>query len=194
MHRWQIVALLLCGFAGTTAASGCKDEKSGPGVSDDTAWRIGCTRRGGSCSVAYDRHGGADIAGEIKVSCKREGSSYTIELEDPGTESGESRGRNRSVLEITFGDPEENKCIVGVREYDRSASSGELRFVDECAGNESGTGTCEFEGERNQGGYDFNGSIFCTGMKLNRVSMPDFRLEDANEEDSPVPLQIVNCN
>lgn len=187
MRRWQILGLLLCGFVGS---SGCADEDAGPGVSEDTSWRVGCTRTSGDCGLAYDRHGGTvETAGGIKVSCRKVGSFLEIRLEDEGDTEGEVR-RNRGILEITFGRPDDNECVVGVTEYDRGA---ELEFTDTCGGNDDKEGSCTLEGEMNADGFGFKGSIFCDGMVLNQTSDPDFRLEDGNNSGEPVPLEIVNC-
>lgn len=188
MRRWQILGLLLCGFVGS---SSCADENAGPGVSDDTSWRVGCTRTSGSCGLAYDRHGGSDTAGQIKVSCRKVGTFLEIRLEDPGDSEGESR-RNRSILEINFAKPDENECTVGVTEYDRSTGA-ELEFTDTCGGNPDREGSCTLEGDMNEDGFGFKGTIFCDGMVLNQTSTPDFRLEDGNNAGEPVPLEIVNC-
>lgn len=192
MRRLHTLGLFFCGMLGAFAAAGCKDDPAGPGVSDDTAWRVGCTRRGGTCSTAYDPHGGEETAGDIKVRCRREGGGLSIEMEDPGTESGAMKGRNRSILKINFIDVEENECTVAVEEYVRSATGGMLVFRDECDGNPN-PGSCQITGKMNSEGYDFNGTIFCDAMQVNKAGARDFRLEDAFNEGDPVPLQIVNC-
>lgn len=186
MRRWQILGLLLCGFVGS---AGCADEDAGPGVSDDTSWRVGCTRTSGPCGTAYDPHGGPDTAGDIKVSCKKSGSFLEIRLEDPGDSEGEMR-RNRSILEINFAKPDKNECTVGVTEYDQGS---QLEFTDTCDGNADMPGSCVLEGDMNEDGFAFKGTIFCDGMRFNSVSAPDYRLEHGRKSGEPVPLEIVNC-
>ena len=190
MRRLHTLGLSIVGILGAFAAASCSDDPAGPGVSDDTAWRVGCTRRGGTCTLAYDPHGGEEIAGDIKVQCRREAGGLSIRLEDPGTESGAMRGRNRSILQINFIDVENNECTVAVEEYPRG--SGLQTFRDECQGNPM-SGSCKITGKMNSEGYDFNGTIFCDAMQVNRAGARDFRLEDAEEPGEPVPLQIVNC-
>lgn len=190
MRRLQTVGLLLCGIAGSLAASACSDEKSGPGISDDTVWRVACARRGGACNLDYESHGGAETAGEIKVECRKDESGLSITLEDPGTASGSMKGRDRSILEINFINTDKNRCTVGVTEY---VGGSRLVFTNKCEGNDDGTGLCTITGEMNSEGYDFNGSIYCEGLVLNRASAPDFKLEDGENQDQPVPLKIVNC-
>jgi hypothetical protein len=192
MRRLHTLGLLVCGLLGSLAVSSCSDEPSGPGVSDDTAWRVACERRGGACSLGYDPHGGAEIAGDIKATCRQESGGLSITLEDPGTESGAMKGRNRSILEVNFIDVEDSECTVLVTEYVRSASGAPLLFKDQCDGNPT-AGSCIVTGERNKDGYDFNGSIFCNAMQRNNAGDRDFRLEDAKNPNEPVPLKIVNC-
>jgi hypothetical protein len=193
MRRWQTIGLLVCGLLGTFAASGCKDEPSGPGISDATAWRVACARSTdrGDCTVGYDPHGGMATAGDIEVDCYREGGGLTIRLEDPGTESGAMKGRNRSILEVNFIDTEKDECTVSVTEYPRGA--GMQQFVGKCAGNDDGTGTCHIEGEMNSEGFDFNGTLECPGLSRGRAGPADWRLEDAKNPGEAMPLQIVNC-
>lgn len=194
MRRSHTFGLKVFGLAMGMAALGCKDDPAGPAVSDDTGWQVACADPDdrGDCTTALDAHSGPEIAKEMEVDCYREGSGLTIRLEDPGTESGATRGRNRSILQITMTNIEDNRCFVRLTEYVRG-TTGAQEYVGTCSGNTATPGTCEFTGETNSDGYDFNGTIFCPEMKRNNAGPGDWQLARARMPDEPVPLKIVNC-
>ncbi len=185
---------------------GCSDEKAGPGVGPDVSWKVVCAedRSSGQCNVAQQPHGpldGRDAEDEnddytLKATCSKEGSGLSIKIEDPGRDKNvdkQQSARPRSILQITRGKPGSNECVVAVTEYPLSGEPAELKVQENCAGNSSGPGTCEFEGGAGNG-YAFEGTIKCDAMKYKGNGAGAWALAAATSNEDPVILQISDCN
>jgi hypothetical protein len=177
-------------------------------VGPDTSWQIFCSDNDDthSCGTSEQPHGpldgmkAADKSDDykLKTSCSKEGSGYVITIEDPGRDENISKklgARPRGVLAISRANPAKNQCYVTVTEY--PLSGGERVLQDTCAGTTAANGeagTCTFEGEAGSNDYDFEGTLKCDGLRYKGQGAAAWVLRGALHDDSPVTLQIANCN
>ena len=164
----------------------------------------------GDCgSTGTDPHGpvgGFDSADthdneDIQVSCSvDEAGRYQIELTDPGNAKADpdnptNKVRSRSVLSITNATEKGNKCFVKLEDKSR-VDGTQYILKDSCKGvtDVMYEGSCVFSGKANSNGYDFDGQIQCSGMRVQGSGPANYRVGQARQLGSPVLLQIKHCS
>jgi hypothetical protein len=188
----------------------CSDESSGPGVGPDTSWQLSCAspQESGDCgSTGTSPHGpvgGTDAKDthddeDIQVECSLDSGGYAIKLTDPGRpmtdpNNPNNKARGPSVLTITKGAVKGNKCFVDLE--DSTTGGTHYHVKDACTGVNDlmYDGSCTLTGSAHSNGYDFDGAIQCTGMRVNGAGPADYRVGQARALSSPVKLQIKHCN
>lgn len=207
MRTWSAVWVVTAGFS----LWSCSDESSGPAVGPETSWQLSCspTQESGECgSTGTDPHG--PVAGpsatdngdneDIQASCTLDTGAYTIKLTDPGHLTVDQNDPNNkvrapSVLTISRATAKGNKCFVTLEDKSRGDGT-QYNLKDSCTGvtDVMYPGSCTFTGTANSNGYDFEGELSCTGMRVQGAGPANYRVSQARMLQSPVKLQIKHCS
>lgn len=182
MHRCTTMWLWTVGLA----LFSCGDDGKDPVISSQTSWQIGCVPGGTTCGTSRDAHRPSDTVKIYVDQCTRDRDSgeMTVVLID----KGETGTRSPSKYTVQRINPAINRCTVKIEEYDR-ATGGILSVEGTC-----GTGEpCRLTGGFDKNDWDFDGTIFCDGLRQNGDGPPDFRLQGAGSTGQPAVLQLANC-
>lgn len=187
---FSVASLALCAAACDDGASASVN----PGVN----WRVGCASSGGGCSnyTYHDQKRSTDAMQDgFKVSCKVSGQSIEFEIEDPGYEDKKNTGMFQlpGSIKVVNGNAAANQCNVTVYDTTQAGFAPE-KLQGTCIGSGSAA-NCILSGQFNVDGWDWKGSLLCTGLTKPNDPAHLYKLVGANiGGDVGVDIALDNCD